>query len=714
MKEGHSRIPYRSMQDNSRLNIAARPFYDELCYTEEELQFRQRVINLRTASKIDAQLLSTEDSWFNEDKTQALATVNEGSWLLSVQYRPRHELSLDDFHAEILPPQRVSWTGLSMMMRQIGDYLLIRNDALSKAHLNQPFNYVLLDSMQILRKLAAINDAEYVSEQLQLFTQYLRAVEVMTSPMAGSDRLFLADCRSTIEKDIQFDIQQKLQSRQFKIKIERLHHELTNLAQKRHTGMHFAVTAYDANPHPFWELYKDAQTIGSQREFPTLAAKHCAQITSETNELAPGSSGNLAAPESIRLTAEDLKQCPGFKFIDNLPSTIHEAYGQAISDLQEVLRFQNILEQLSQLLDQAGEVFTITQFRSQMLDLFEGIELFVQRSQAPVKEVLEANSAAYHQSIQDKQDIRWWEKWVSDKPEKIDSFINNQDNLSRFAVTPVNLQQVEKQIMEQTNQIKTHLHQFASEEKQLELISSTKELMGQVMNSMQSWVNQQNRLAGLPEKPMLQTPITNSIPKKNKLLETKTQEPARRNRLPLTEKASAKRSERSRFFKSSPEPLNQIFISPATDTRRPLPAYSPPSIAARSNETTAQEVAAFNPLIFFSILILLPLGIILLKLLYDRYQSRTSNPGATQEVNPLQYEESLIKAEDSLAVIAGYVSAYGDEDEKAVLEEFSDTANRLKSRQKAMHYDQNALESLLEELNDFIQDHRLANSSPKT
>ncbi|MCW8452277.1 hypothetical protein [Legionella quinlivanii] len=712
MKEGHSRIPYRSMQDHSRLNIAARPFYDELCYTEEELQFRQRVINLRTASKIDAQLLSTEDSWFNEDKTQAFSAVNEGSWLLSVQYRPRHELSLDDFHAEILPPQRVSWTGLSMMMRQIGDYLLIRNDALSKAHLNQPFNYVLLDSMQILRKLAAINDAEYVSEQLQLFTQYLRAVEVMTSPMAGSDRLFLADCRSAIEKDIQFDIQQKLQSRQFKIKIERLHHELTNLAQKRHTGMHFAVTAYDANPHPFWELYKDAQTIGSQREFPTLAAKHCALIVSETTELAPESVSTIAAPESIRLTAEDLKQCPGFKFIDNLPSTVHEAYGQAISDLQEVLRFQNILEQLSQLLDQAGEVFTITQFRSQMLDLFEGIELFVQRSQAPVMEVLEANSAAYHQSIQDKQDIRWWEKWISDKPEKIDSFINNQDNLSRFGVTPVNLQQVEKQIMEQTNQIKTHLHQFATEEKQLELISSAKELMGQVMSSMQSWVNQQNRLAGLPEKPLNQA-ITRSYPKPHSLSETKTQEPAKKNRSPVKEKTIAKRPERSRFFKSTPEPLNQMFISPVKNSHRALPAYSPPPITASSNETTNQQAATINPLIFFSILILLPLGIILLKLLYDRYWANVSILSAPREVNLLQYEENLVKAEDSLALIAGYVSASGDEEQETLLEEFSDTVSRLKSRQKAMRYDQNALDSLLEELNDFIQDHHLANSRPK-
>lgn len=290
-----------------------------------------------------------------------------------------------------------------------------------------------------------------------------------------------------------------MQSRQFKIKIERLYHELTNLAEKRHTGMHFAITGHDANPHPFWELYKHSEPVSSHREFPTLAAKRCAQSVGESIQTF-GDQDNIAvSPPPIRLTAEDLNQCAEFKFIDHLPQFVHESYGQAISDLQEVLRFQHILEQLTQLLDQAGEVFTITQFRTQMLDLIEGIEIFVKRSQTPVFEVLEANSAAYHQSIQDKQDIRWWEKWVSDKQERLDSFINNQDNLARFGVTTVDLHQVEKQIMEQTNQIKSHLHQFASEEKQLELISSAKELMQQVMQSMESWVNQQNRLAGLPE-----------------------------------------------------------------------------------------------------------------------------------------------------------------------------------------------------------------------
>ncbi len=87
-------------------------------------------------------------------------------------------------------------------MQKTGDYLLLRNKNLPAEHLNQPMNFTLLDINHILKDISQNPNIEQTQEQLMHLTRYIRAIEKNTSPLIGSDRLFLANFRGMIDEEI--------------------------------------------------------------------------------------------------------------------------------------------------------------------------------------------------------------------------------------------------------------------------------------------------------------------------------------------------------------------------------------------------------------------------------------------------------------------------------------------------------------------------------
>ncbi|KTC94605.1 hypothetical protein [Legionella erythra] len=693
MREGHHQITYRAMPQQARFGLFTRPLHDESCYTQEELQLRDTILNARSQSGLDPDLLRTDMTWFSPDNQVALVNVNEGSWIFGSEYRPRQGLSRDDFHIGLINRQ-LHWPALNTMTRFIGDYLLIRNNQLDDRHLNQPLNYVYLDTVQILNRMAVVHDGRYVHKQLQLLNKYLRVVETHVSPTQGSDRLFLADCRYTLEHRIARDIKTKQQSQQLRLHFEQVRHQLNHVAELRHTVLHFALTDGSVNPHPYWEHFSETpRGLEGKQEFPTLSAKSCAEKTSD----ALTQPGNTQLSQ-LKLTPHTLDDCPALGLIDRTTTETKAAYGQSISDLQEVLRFQHILDSLLQLFDQAGEVFTLIQFRRQMNNLLLGIEQFIQQSEQHIVNVVEANSRLYHQLIQDKQDLSWWQRMTSGKVEKIDRFIQNQDNLARFPTSASDLSAASKELLDGVHEVLNHLKQQGTETQQIAMVSSTRELVQHVMDSMHAWVGHQQEINGLPipDKPAL--PISHHQEQPTTDLGIKPFQPDAPKPKSLPKTSFTQRVEAPLFFQAQSQqtpvrvsscPLNQ----PCT-----APLLSGNTTVAQSNPSTRAairpEAAAISAPVLLGTLVLLPLVFIGLKLLYDAWQTPT--PRRQTPNNKEDFKQLTTQAEDLLAAASHLLP---EMETSCMQEEF----DYLKSRaETSQDYNNESMRDLVDELKETL------------
>lgn len=493
MPKRYPEIDYQPMPYRARFGVFGSLVYQESCYTDQELRLRLQILKARAASGIDPELLKTDNCWFSEASDHALTNTNANAWILADAYQPIHIINRNDFHIGLFNSQRVNWEGLSTLGRVIGDYLLLRNAALPDQHLNQPMNYLLLDLVRMLKTLAGEN-AGYTLEQLKFTGIYLRQVESLLQSETGSDRLFLAETRRTIEMTLIRDIENKLASQRFKSHTEQVQRRLRHIAELRHAVLHFVLTENEVNSHPFLEYFENPDKHpASSTKFPTLAAKACV-IPKDHKQLADSSQ---SPPEQYQLILKQLNDCPDFKLIANLPDNIEQIYTQGLTDLQEMIRFNSILDQLSVLLDQAGEVITLIQFREQILTLLQQMERFIQRSHTGIIELIEVNEHRYFQFIQAKQNLHWWEKISGAKQKVIDTFIANQDNLARFKATEADLRQANIEFLQESSLVTNHLQQQASLASQENLVTSARDQIDALMDSIHLWINQRYQSEGL-------------------------------------------------------------------------------------------------------------------------------------------------------------------------------------------------------------------------
>ncbi|WP_419419736.1 hypothetical protein ACNVED_00055 [Legionella sp. D16C41] len=692
MHEGHYKLPYRPMPTQSRFGLFSWPLHHENCYLPQELQFRQRILTARATSGLDQELLQTSSSWFAEDNQVAFINENENSWFLNNEYRPRHELNSDDFHIGLVDNERLNWPGLSTLMRNIGDYLLIRNSKLSPEHFNQPMNYVLLDVIQILKRLATTDNSTYVAKQLQLLRQYLRTIEIHVPPTAGSDRLFLADCRYNLEAKVEANIIHNLVTQQLKKRLYAVKLQLNKVAELRHTILHFALAKERVNPHPYWELFTSSeQALDSKAQFPTLAAKACATVSREA--IVEFAIDPTLLP--VLITEQTLDNCPEFKFIAELAGEVKAAYGESITDLQEIVRFQTILDKLLQVFDQAGEVFTLIQFREEMSNLLQSIEQFILRSEENILLVLDANTQAYHKYIQHKQDLNWWNRIIRNKQAQIDNFITNQDNLARFSTNPSDLQAASNELVAQVNQVINHLNQQKNPNEQLKLVSDVRNLIEQLIDSMHSWVNHQRITQGLPV-----------IPKK---LAFSTERSADQDKETLTKpdlnskRLAPKASYNSLFSKSK-----RLEIKPVSENCLPLQLNTTPTSNYINRQSFLADNSAYNAnrqinnsttIFLVSFVLLLPVCLLVIKIIYDKWQL-SKDETIPEEINKADFTLLLNKAADQLA-LAIHIKPENNWDDE--IEIYTEELLKLQSKINPIKPDLKALKVLVKDLNYLIK-----------
>ncbi|HHM0577226.1 TPA: Dot/Icm T4SS effector RavR, partial [Legionella pneumophila] len=370
-------------------------------------------------------------------------------------------------------------------MQKVGDYLLLRNKELPPEHLNQPMNFVLLDVNNILKGLSQNNNIQQVKEQLESVTRYLRTIEKNISPLIGSDRLFLANFRKTVDTKIHPHLDHMLETQLLRDKLGELSKDIRKLSSERNRILHYALNANSVNPHSYeFELDK----ISDSASYPTQAAKHCAQ---KSNEL-------VVDPLPIlHLTKEQLSDCPHFKLI-TMKDEILDHYAKAVSDLNELERFQKVIQEIMDLLGQAGEVYTVHQFKHQMQSLLTQIDSFIDASSEHIDEIIDANTQAYHKAIQEEQNLPFWKNWLTNEKEKLKIFIKNQDTLSQFPSSSSDLKKTNKALKTRVNEVVSHLNQPKLKETSFEAIAGQTQALNKLMLSMHDWMKIQHELKGLP------------------------------------------------------------------------------------------------------------------------------------------------------------------------------------------------------------------------
>lgn len=487
MGKEKNRATYRPMPPKNRFWG-----HNEQGYTDEELAWRQWALELRAHSGIHSDYLNNPSSWFKDD-SEALIYVYPGSWVFDNTLRTtRDRLSIEQFHVPPIESQSLQWAELYHLMQDMGNYLNLRNSELIPAHYNQPMNFIILDINLMLRGLSQNPQIQQVFEQLVFISRYIRTIEMKASAKVGSDKAFLADIRHNINEEIQPKLALLIKSQELKDRLQHLKKHMGQISLDRNRILHFALSTQpvDLHAHEF-----SMTMLLDKRAYPTQAAKACAQPIS--TEVAT----NTAPTQTHILTSKQLKDCAHFKLITQDPALI-EHYAKAITDLYQLEQFQHIIAQISHLTGKAGELYTIHQFKEQMLGLLEKIKLFIATSSVNIRIISQANTDAYYKAIQMTQSLSIWEKLLTTKQRELSIFIKNQDNLALFSF---DLDETNTKAQASIEELRHHLEEHPSTEANLNDVSNQIQELTQLMQSM-------HQVSAPYEARRLASPTSSSIP----------------------------------------------------------------------------------------------------------------------------------------------------------------------------------------------------------
>lgn len=664
--------------------------YSESCYTEEELAQREWIIKTRANSGIHPDYLANPSSWFAED-SQALVNVYERSWFYSNAFKTRHVLTRDDFYVHPIDSQRLQWPALYELMQKTGDYLLLRNQELPKDHLNQPMNFFLLDLNRILKEISQNPNLKQTREQLEHVTRYVRTIEKDISPFVGSDKLFLANLRSTIDDTIQPQLTHRMESQLLRDRLSELSKTLEQLSSERNRVLHFALSTNQVNPHTATPAI--GQT--SLKAYPTLAAKGCGKSsTAVVKHSTPG----------LQLTGEQLKDCPDFQLI-TMQEEVLDHYAKAITDLNELERFQKVVTQTMGLLEQAGEVFTVAQFKEQLSLLLKQVEPFIDESAVHIEKIIQANTQEYHKVIQEEQNLSYIslsniKKWLTSERQKLNTFIGNQDTLAHFPSTTSELTKTNQALKQQVNHVIGQLNGPKIAGSNFAMLAEQAQELNTLMISMHGWIKVQYELKGL-EPP---------------------QKPDQLELLPPPKPQKSVHQSSSTFFELPKK------TSLVDECRRPnwtyetstcpRPAEQPPAITACADQdlpvcrdmsvcrVQEQETSAAN--LYIGLAILLPIGILAIYFLYqamNKPEVKAKIPGDKNE-----YEK--IKTElDDLIIEIQRDEIMNNTQIQYEFEVFVDTYDQLNKQAREGIYDIEELKELHGDIKYFYQENCSAPAS---
>ncbi|AWN73890.1 hypothetical protein LEAN103870_00730 [Legionella anisa] len=662
---------YQPQQHQSRFWV-----HSESCYTEEELEQRTWILKTRSNSGIHPDYLSNPSSWFADD-SQALINTYERSWFYSNSFKPRHVLTRDDFHVQPIDSQRLQWSALYDLMQKTGDYLLLRNQALPQNHLNQPMNFFLLDLNHILKGISQNSNIKQTRDQLEHVTRYVRTIEKNISPFAGSDRLFLANFRGTIEDEIHPQLTHRIESQLLRDRLSELSKTIEQLSTERNRILHFALNTNQVNPHPYtFAIDKPADL----KAYPTQAVKECGKISTAVVE----------SPVSVlQLTGKELKDCPDFQLI-NMQDKVLDHYAKAITDLNELNQFQKVITQTMDLLGQAGEVYTVFQFKEQLSLLLKQIEHFIDESSSHIEEIIHANTLAYHKAIHEEQNLSFLKKWLTSEQEKLNTFIGNQDTLAQFPSTAAELAKTNQVLKQQVNYVIGHLNGPKVKSTDFATLAEQAQELNVLMESMHRWITFQYTLKGL------------APPKEPEKLELLPQPRSR-------QKAHQPSKLRPSFFESNKSPsgtgdcLPNWTYEPAVC---PVLPEQPQAIAVCSDQDMAvcrapeQETSYAG--IYLGLIVLIPVGLLALYLVYQALNK--PEPKVKTLGNKDEYEGIKTQLDDFIVTIQRD-ERMSDSEIKCLFEVYIERYDELNKQAQKEIYDMGELRELYEDIKCFYDDY---------
>lgn len=663
LKKKEQYVSYRPLHYRARFWL-----HSETCYTEEELNQRAWILKTRSNSGIHSDYLINPSSWFAED-SQALINVYEHSWFYSNAFKTRHVLTKDDFHVQPVDSQRLQWPALYDLMQKTGDYLLLRNQELSPEHLNQPINFFLLDLNNILKGISQNPNIRQTQEQLEHLTRYVRTVEKTLSPFVGSDRLFLANFRSMIDDEVQPQLTHKIESQLLRDRLFDLLKIIKQLSMERNRILHFALNINPVNPHSYTFAITKPDDL---KAYPTQAVKDCGSSSTTTMD------NPIAA---LKLTIDQLKNCPNFQLI-NMEEEILEHYALAISDLNELDQFHKVITQTIDLLGQAGEVFTIYQFKEQLSLLLKQIDYFIDESSSHIEEIIHANTQAYHKTIQEEQNLSYLQRLLSYEREKIKIFLQNQDTLAQFPSTTADLARTSKTLKEYLGTVFIHLNRPKVKKIDFEAIAGQAQELNALIHSMHQWVRIQYENKGI-EPP--------KTPKKINFL-SQPKFHSRAKPKPSRIDGTISFIDNSPKFNFSSEAFlgSRYSISPSIPLLDKCPSGRCPRNQIIPPSTT-------NYGLYLGLLSSFSIGLLMLYLLYKAYKAHQKTE---EKIKPLgtkeEYDEIKYKIDD-LFVAMQKVPFNKNRGIENRYDDFIETYNELNKKVLKGSY-------LIEELKDFYED----------
>jgi flagellar biosynthesis chaperone FliJ len=403
------------------------------------------------------------------------------------------------------------------------------------------------------------------------------------------------------------------------------------------------------------------ERIDDKSAYPTQAAKDCASKSTDltTNPI-----------PSLFLSSKQLKDCKDFKLISSSDKVL-DHYGKAVSDLNELERFQKVIQEISDLLGQAGEVYTVYQFKSQMLTLLNEINLFIGDSAVHINEIIEENTQAYHKAIRDEQDLSLFKKWFSDEKEKLSTYIKNQDTLSQYPSTASDLSKTQGKLSARVNDVVNHLSNPRVLGSSFETISGQTQELNKLIGSMHNWISTQHELKGLPSPPppaQILPPTTSSI---------------------------------QSGYTASVEPVHYptLFSSPPTNTTLTCPSEN-----GICTDKTIDTTPALNSNMYLGLVALIPVGVLLFILVYKL--TRRKEESEDQQIPPpndrskTKFNKLKIEFDDLLTKIQR-IDAQAFEDSTSELSYIVEEYEDLISKSKSNIYNTSGLKSALEELESY-------------
>lgn len=391
----------------SYLDPSANVFNFEACYTDELHELRHAILKHREAAHFESDLLISEDSWFNKDFETAFTDVNQKSYLLSSRYKPRQKLSLNDFRVKDYRFGIFKWRSLVNVEKDLGDFLLMRNHKIAKhqpEHLNDPMNFFFYDIKRMTRALAHQQNTEIALQGINSLLNYINHVETEL-PYDDQDRVFISQIRNSLTKQVKPQVLSRIENSNLRQHFESLMRKLESVIDTSNGITHFSFQDSEVNSHPL--LDSEAIDPAEIARFPTRALIECAnKIAVDEYALAQiskkHSSSILEISDNpfyevsnneyqVKPNVDLLTHCQDVRLMTGLTEENKADYITAVSNINNLLGFHEVLKQVLNLFDEAGQFHLIQEFNSELTQLITALHIEIEQTQQNIDKIVQGN-----------------------------------------------------------------------------------------------------------------------------------------------------------------------------------------------------------------------------------------------------------------------------------------------------------------------------------